>query len=213
VSIQDLLDHSRESRRPEASAARKSAPDFSRCTDVSETPGTAPAASRDCISSRSPTPRPSAARRMSTVNSAKRPASPAPIALGASRRGAACPPPAAGDDAGDLQRRRAGSVTPTIADCFSLVRSRGQEGRRLISKAGLSSSVWCHGAADFTGNEVALAVLVREGSSTLFLDEWIVRREIIDSPPKRNWQGRMGMRPWMSFFPRSCSSNVCCGTP
>jgi hypothetical protein len=66
----------------------------------------------------------------------------------------------------------------------------------LISKAGLESSVWCHGAADFTGSEVALGVLVRQGGTTLFLDEWIARREIMDTPARRYWQWRMRQRSW-----------------
>jgi hypothetical protein len=73
------------------------------------------------------------------------------------------------------------------------------EARRLgslISGAGLRSDVWCHGATPFGGNEVALAVLVHDGSGKFFLDQWIARRERIDAPPKRHWQWRMAMRPW-----------------
>jgi hypothetical protein len=73
------------------------------------------------------------------------------------------------------------------------------EGKRvgsLISRAGLESAVWCAGAAAVAGNEVPIGVLVREGGTTVFLDEWIARRERIDAPPRRYWQWRMRMRPW-----------------
>jgi hypothetical protein len=66
----------------------------------------------------------------------------------------------------------------------------------LISRAGLESAVWCAGAAAVAGNEVPIGVLVREGGTTVFLDEWIARRERIDAPPRRYWQWRMRMRPW-----------------
>jgi hypothetical protein len=66
----------------------------------------------------------------------------------------------------------------------------------LISGAGLQSPVWCRGASPFGGSEVALGVLVREGSATLFLDEWIARRELMETSPRRYWQWRMAMRPW-----------------
>lgn len=66
----------------------------------------------------------------------------------------------------------------------------------LISRAGLSAATWCHGAVGLTGNDVAIGVLVRDGNSTLFVDEWIARRELIETSPRRYWQWRMAMRPW-----------------
>ncbi len=65
----------------------------------------------------------------------------------------------------------------------------------LISGAGLRSDIWCHGATAFNGSEVALGVLVREGSSTRFVDGWTARRERVAMPPQRYWQQRMAMRP------------------
>ena len=68
-----------------------------------------------------------------------------------------------------------------------------------ISKAGLLSGIWCHGAAAPGGWEVPIAVVGRLTSST-FVDEWVVRRERMDTPPRRYWQGRMCMRPWDTFL-------------
>ena len=68
-----------------------------------------------------------------------------------------------------------------------------------ISKAGLLSGIWCHGAAAPSGWEVPIAVVGRLSSST-FVDEWVVRRERMETPPRRYWQGRMCMRPWDVFL-------------
>jgi hypothetical protein len=68
-----------------------------------------------------------------------------------------------------------------------------------ISKAGLLSGLWCNGAAAPSGWEVPIAVVGRLSSST-FVDEWVVRRERMDTPPRRYWQGRMCMRPWDVFL-------------
>jgi hypothetical protein len=70
----------------------------------------------------------------------------------------------------------------------------------LISGAGLRSDIWCRGAAPFGGSEVALGVLVREGSTTRFVDAWTARRERIAMPPQRYWQQRMAMRPLDVFL-------------
>jgi hypothetical protein len=69
-----------------------------------------------------------------------------------------------------------------------------------ISKAGLSSEMWCFGAEQAVGNCVPLGVLAHAGTSTLFLDAWTARRERIDTPAKRYWQWRMAMRPWDVFL-------------
>ena len=66
----------------------------------------------------------------------------------------------------------------------------------LISENGLAGSVWCSGALPSSGGFLPLAILARSGDSTLFLDQWIARRERIDVPAKRYWQWRMHMRPW-----------------
>ena len=68
-----------------------------------------------------------------------------------------------------------------------------------ISKAGLDSGIWCNGAAAPTGWEVPIAVVGRLTSRT-FVDEWVVRRERIETPPRRYWEGRMCMRPWDVFL-------------
>ena len=68
-----------------------------------------------------------------------------------------------------------------------------------ISKAGLLSGPWCNGAPRPTGWEVPIAIVGRLASST-FVDEWIVRRERMDSPPRRFWAWTMAMRPWESFL-------------
>ncbi len=69
-----------------------------------------------------------------------------------------------------------------------------------ISGDGLRSNVWCFGAEAAGGLDVPLGVLARAGSTTLFLDAWIARRERIDTPAKRYWQWRMAMRPWDVFL-------------
>lgn len=70
----------------------------------------------------------------------------------------------------------------------------------LISKAGLESDVWCHGAVPESGTELPLAVVGRVGTAIQFLDLWTVRRERIDTPARRYWQWRMAMRPWDVFL-------------
>ncbi|MEK6405783.1 MAG: DUF11 domain-containing protein [Acidobacteriota bacterium] len=71
----------------------------------------------------------------------------------------------------------------------------------LISRAGLAQQTWCLGADAAGGNGVPIGVIARAGANTtLFLDPWIVRRERIDTPPKRYWQWRMMMRPWDVFL-------------
>lgn len=70
----------------------------------------------------------------------------------------------------------------------------------LLVGADLQTTVWCHGACAPGANDVPLAVLVRSGSSTLFVDEWSARRELLETPPRRYWAGRMGMRPLAVFL-------------
>ena len=66
-----------------------------------------------------------------------------------------------------------------------------------ISRDGLLSHVWCLGAGYNTNCcEVPLAVVARAGSTTVFLDAWIIRRERMDAPSRRYWQWKMMMRPW-----------------
>jgi len=70
----------------------------------------------------------------------------------------------------------------------------------LISAAGLGSELWCRGAWGVSGNDVPIGVLARAGDETVFLDPWIVRRERMDTPPRRYWAWRMAMRPWDVFL-------------
>ncbi len=70
----------------------------------------------------------------------------------------------------------------------------------LISRFGLEQQTWCLGADGPSGGGVAIGVIARAGSETVFLDPWIARRERIDSPAKRYWQWRMMMRPWDVFL-------------
>jgi hypothetical protein len=70
-----------------------------------------------------------------------------------------------------------------------------------IRRDGLLSGTWCLGAGyEIGGCEVPLAVLARAGSTTLFLDAWIVRRERMDAPGRRYWEWKMMMRPWDVFL-------------
>jgi hypothetical protein len=69
-----------------------------------------------------------------------------------------------------------------------------------ISGEGLRSDVWCFGAEAAGGSDVPVGVLARAGSTTVFLDAWIARRERIDTPARRYWQWRMAMRPWDVFL-------------
>jgi hypothetical protein len=70
----------------------------------------------------------------------------------------------------------------------------------LISGEGLKQQTWCLGANAATDGGVPIGVFARAGSATVFLDPWIVRRELIDTPPRRYWQWRMAMRPWDVFL-------------
>src|SRR5690606_34910328 len=69
----------------------------------------------------------------------------------------------------------------------------------LISGAGLRSKIWCLGAERRAG-EVALGVLCRKGTSTLWFDAWTARRERMQPPPQAYWAHRMAMRPWSEFL-------------
>jgi len=70
----------------------------------------------------------------------------------------------------------------------------------MISKFGLAQQVWCLGADAAGGACLPLGVIARAGSTTVFLDPWIARRERMDSSPRRYWQWRMMMRPWDVFL-------------
>jgi hypothetical protein len=70
----------------------------------------------------------------------------------------------------------------------------------LISKAGLDCAIWCFGAEPAPHGDVPIAVIARAGQSTIFLDAWTARRELIDTQARRYWQWRMRMRPWDVFL-------------
>ena len=94
-----------------------------------------------------------------------------------------------------------GAVTLTKAHLRSLVAGAYYEDERqriasLISGPGLRSNAWCLGADAEGGQTVPIAVVSFDGTSLVFLDAWIARRERIDAPAKRYWQWRMAMRPW-----------------
>ncbi len=70
----------------------------------------------------------------------------------------------------------------------------------LLAGADLKTTVWCHGACPSGQAEVALAVVARSGATIQFVDEWTARRELIETPPRRYWAGRMAMRPLAVFL-------------
>jgi len=72
----------------------------------------------------------------------------------------------------------------------------------LLSAAGLRSGIWCAGAGGIGAgrDEVALGVLARAGDTSRFLDVWTARRERMEPPPQRHWEGRVAMRPWDAFL-------------
>lgn len=70
----------------------------------------------------------------------------------------------------------------------------------MISGSGLRSDVWCAGAEGVGGEEVALAVFERSGSTTTWLDMWTARRELMEQTPQRYWGWRFAMRPLDVFL-------------
>jgi len=96
---------------------------------------------------------------------------------------------------------KSGAVPLTKAHFRSLVAGAYYEDERqriadLISGPGLRSDAWCLGADAEAGQTLPIAVVSFDGTSLVFLDSWIARRERIDAPAKRYWQWRMAMRPW-----------------
>ena len=74
-------------------------------------------------------------------------------------------------------------------------------GGSLLSASGLRALVWCAGATSASaGDCVPVGVLGWDGSAITFLDEWIARRERIETPPRVYWAGRMELRPWPVFL-------------
>ena len=124
-----------------------------------------------------------------------------------------------------LQLRRALRTSSTIAlDAYRHLRSllasayfadELAAGGTLVSARGLTSTVWCLGAASDAAAHVPLAVVARAGEQTLFVDPWIVRRERITPPSRRYWAGAFGMRPLEVFLAQvlqfQCQLNAALG--
>lgn len=70
----------------------------------------------------------------------------------------------------------------------------------LISRAGLALQTWCLGANPAAGSGVPIGVIARAGATTVFLDAWTARRELINTGAERYWRWRMMMRPWDVFL-------------
>ncbi len=70
----------------------------------------------------------------------------------------------------------------------------------LISRTGLESDIWCMSAQLAGGQGVPLALIAYQGGVVRFLDNWIARRERMESPSRQYWAGRMAMRPWPVFM-------------
>jgi hypothetical protein len=68
-----------------------------------------------------------------------------------------------------------------------------------LSAAVLASTLWCRGASQPVGTEVPLAVLGRIGETTVFHDEWTVRRERFDPAAANHFDGRIAARPSAVF--------------
>ncbi|MFT3858296.1 MAG: hypothetical protein QM742_12610, partial [Aquabacterium sp.] len=69
----------------------------------------------------------------------------------------------------------------------------------LLSRAGLQGDGWCGTASLYGRDEVAIGLLMRDGSTARF-DSWAARRERMDSQARGYWQGRMAMRPWNVYL-------------
>lgn len=70
----------------------------------------------------------------------------------------------------------------------------------VLSSAGLAGTVWCNPASLYDRDEVAIGLLLLEGSTVRVLDAWSARRERMDAQARGYWQGRMAMRPWNVFL-------------
>ena len=55
----------------------------------------------------------------------------------------------------------------------------------LISAERLKQATWCMGADAAADGGVPIGIIARAGATTVFLDPWIVRRELIDTPTRR----------------------------
>ncbi len=85
----------------------------------------------------------------------------------------------------------------------------------LIGAEGVLNPLWCLGAAAAGGDGIPLALLARQGTETLFVDSWAVRRERFEMPPAQYWAWRMAMRPrpvyWAQVAQFQCMLECCLG--
>jgi len=201
VSIQELIDRSRESLRRMQAGAPSAVGGFEPCEQVSEAPASTPVPGRDwwlvtIAHAEALCGEEDVYGKLceeACVTSTDRPYRLEGVVLRVTPLQLATP--LAHSSAVALERTHLRSL---IGSAYF-----ADEARRvgdLLSRAGLESAVWCAGAPAVGGNEVPIGVLVRESGATLFLDEWTARRERIDAPPKRYWQWRMRMRPWDVFL-------------
>jgi hypothetical protein len=64
----------------------------------------------------------------------------------------------------------------------------------------LTTGLACLGARLPGGENVPIALLARQGCTTLFLDTWIARRERMEAPARTYWAGCLHLRPWHVFL-------------
>jgi hypothetical protein len=74
-----------------------------------------------------------------------------------------------------------------------------------LSGPGLALATWCAGESVNTdsgagANRVDIGVIYWNGSSVSWYDDWTVRRELMETRPKRYWEGLTEERPWSVFM-------------
>lgn len=201
VSIQELLDKSRNLTKLLQSSTLKAIGGFADCTSVSEAPTSNAAAGRDwyllvLAHAEALCGEEDVYGKLcdeACVTSTDRPNRVEGVVLRALPLMLSTP----------LATSSAVSLTRTHLQSLLASAYYSDEAKRLgslISGAGLQSEAWCRGAMGLTGNEVPVGILVRDGSTTLFVDEWIARRELLERSPHRYWQWCMAMRPWDVFL-------------
>jgi hypothetical protein len=95
----------------------------------------------------------------------------------------------------EAERREAGALVVTASN-----RSQGTTGDfsagAWAAPTGLPRSETPKGFAEPGTVPIGVLLRVEEG---WVVDAWTARRDRIDTPPRRAWQGRLGMRPWDVF--------------
>ena len=74
-----------------------------------------------------------------------------------------------------------------------------------LSGPGLALATWCVGESVNTGsgagaNGVDIGVVYWNGSTVSWYDDWTVRRELMETRPRRYWAGLTEERPWSVFM-------------